>query len=433
MKNLTAVNNISATSVPARSAANSGVTNTQDAKSFGEVMSQQVADQTAQNESNSAMAIAGKLLQKNNGPTDKLAPASKNQDDINSVAQLNTDSVSNNVIALLQPSQEMLKQSTKDAQLDKATLSSKSEKEKDPLPLNGLPDPSGNMIALLQPVQESVTPIATPLPGNTNIVKADSALVKGDAALVKGDGSKPIAHDLPANISNTDIAKNVPAIGLSKGDSTSPNIQQADPNNMSISAVRLSAHSLSTEVSQSTLTMTQNVAAFHAPHLLNVAPTSTANTSNSSRQSISTALGSSGWADEFSQKISWMSSNPHEQIAELHLNPPDLGPLNIVLKISDNQATAMFTSPHSAVRDAVENAMPKLREVLSNSGITLGNTTVSDQPQRDSNAAAFTGQQSQHSGRHWTALNPVQTGLSESSIQKTNPLQRHNGMVDTFA
>ncbi|HEU0282236.1 MAG TPA: flagellar hook-length control protein FliK, partial [Gallionella sp.] len=108
----------------------------------------------------------------------------------------------------------------------------------------------------------------------------------------------------------------------------------------------------------------------------------TNNTSISAPPTIATPLGNNGWADEFSQKISWISTQQN-QVAELHLNPPNLGPLDVVLEISDNQATALFTSPHGAVRDAVENALPKLREILADNGITLGNTTISDQPPRD--------------------------------------------------
>ena len=151
-----------------------------------------------------------------------------------------------------------------------------------------------------------------------------------------------------------------------------------------------------------------------------------------SRQTIATPLGNSGWAGEFSQKINWVSTQQN-QVAELHLNPPDLGPLNVVLKISDNQATALFTSPHSAVRDAVENALPKLRETLADNGITLGNTTVSDQPPRDRNAERFMNQdcsaaaQREGSGEAFGSKSLLTAGAQIASVR------RHNGMVDTFA
>ncbi|MCX7193983.1 MAG: flagellar hook-length control protein FliK [Proteobacteria bacterium] len=151
-------------------------------------------------------------------------------------------------------------------------------------------------------------------------------------------------------------------------------------------------------------------------------------TATQTNTTIAAPLGSSAWPDEFSQKISWMSTQQN-QVAELHLNPPDLGPMSVVLSISDNQATALFTSPHSAVREAIENAMPKLRESLADSGIMLGNATVSDQPPRDGGSAGFMNQRSHTRTESANAASaeasPIMTPLTAT--------RRHNGMVDTFA
>lgn len=147
-------------------------------------------------------------------------------------------------------------------------------------------------------------------------------------------------------------------------------------------------------------------------------------------QTISSPLGSSGWAEEFSQKITWMGTQQN-QVAELHLNPPNLGPLDVVLKISDNQATALFTSPHSAVRDAVENALPKLREMLADNGIMLGNTTVSDQSPRERNADGLIDHGASALARHATFDDAHETSVLTTA--QPMPARRHNGMVDTFA
>ena len=149
-----------------------------------------------------------------------------------------------------------------------------------------------------------------------------------------------------------------------------------------------------------------------------------------SLRAISSPLGSSGWAEEFSQKITWMGTQQN-QVAELHLNPPNLGPLDVVLKISDNQATALFTSPHSAVRDAVENALPRLREILADNGIMLGNATVSDQSPRERSADGFVDHGAGAVPRRETSDDALRIAESSSTTQ-TIPMRRHNGMVDTF-
>ncbi|MFZ2301254.1 MAG: flagellar hook-length control protein FliK [Gallionella sp.] len=152
----------------------------------------------------------------------------------------------------------------------------------------------------------------------------------------------------------------------------------------------------------------------------------------SNQQTISSPLNSNGWAGEFSQKITWMGTQQN-QVAELHLNPPNLGPLDVVLKISDNQATALFTSPHSAVRDAVENALPKLREMLADNGIMLGNTMVSDQSPRDRSADGLIDHGAGAPARHENSDDaPRVAGLSLATTQAITTRQ-HNGMVDTFA
>jgi flagellar hook-length control protein FliK len=98
---------------------------------------------------------------------------------------------------------------------------------------------------------------------------------------------------------------------------------------------------------------------------------------------VNTPVNQDKWSDEFSQKITWLASSNKDQTAELHLNPPQLGPVDVVIKVSGDQATALFTSPHAAVRDAIEQAMPRLRDMMADNGIMLGNATVSDQAPRD--------------------------------------------------
>lgn len=149
-------------------------------------------------------------------------------------------------------------------------------------------------------------------------------------------------------------------------------------------------------------------------------------------QTLNAPLGSNGWSNEFSQKISWMGIH-QQQVAELHLNPPNLGPLDVVLKISDNQATALFISAHGAVREAVENALPKLREMLADNGITLGNATVSDQPPRDRGAEGFMHRDSGTAAQRNISGNDSGSSELTSAAAQTTAVRRHNGMIDTFA
>lgn len=147
----------------------------------------------------------------------------------------------------------------------------------------------------------------------------------------------------------------------------------------------------------------------------------------SSQLTVSTPVHQAGWGNDFSQKITWLSTQ-HDQSAELHLNPPHLGPMDVALKISGDQATALFTSPHAAVREAIEQALPKLREMLADNGIMLGNATVSDQSSRKDQGDFARGQQENGNASGKTS----DAAVSQQGGRVSN-VSRHNGLVDTFA
>ena len=144
---------------------------------------------------------------------------------------------------------------------------------------------------------------------------------------------------------------------------------------------------------------------------------------------INTPVTHEKWGDEFNQKITWLASTK-DQTAELHLNPPQLGPMDVVLKVSGDQATALFTSPHAAVREAIEQALPKLREMMADSGIMLGNATVSDQAPRERQGESDSRSQNSRSGGISGVADSAATG---GAVARVSQINRHNGIVDTFA
>jgi flagellar hook-length control protein FliK len=91
---------------------------------------------------------------------------------------------------------------------------------------------------------------------------------------------------------------------------------------------------------------------------------------------ITQSIRSNEWDQALGNKIIWMTQDGI-QTAQLDLNPPDLGPLQIVLNISDAYIDASFVSSHLEVRNAVEASMPKLKEMMENTGLSLSGFNVS--------------------------------------------------------
>ncbi|MCU5784242.1 flagellar hook-length control protein FliK [Alcanivorax balearicus MACL04] len=97
-----------------------------------------------------------------------------------------------------------------------------------------------------------------------------------------------------------------------------------------------------------------------------------------SSAAISTTVGQPGWGQELGLQLAqWQQRGEHR--VELHLHPAELGPLSVSLKVDDQGAQAQFFSAHGQVRQALEQALPQLREALAQQGINLGEASVSDQ------------------------------------------------------
>lgn len=87
-------------------------------------------------------------------------------------------------------------------------------------------------------------------------------------------------------------------------------------------------------------------------------------------------FGSPAWDQALGQKVVWMVAGA-QQSASLTLNPPDLGPLQVVLNVSNGQADASFFSAQPEVRQALEAALPRLRDMMTEAGVELGQTSIS--------------------------------------------------------
>jgi flagellar hook-length control protein FliK len=93
---------------------------------------------------------------------------------------------------------------------------------------------------------------------------------------------------------------------------------------------------------------------------------------------VPTPLHDQNWGNDFAQKVSWVATH-RNQSAELTLNPPAMGNIEISLKFDNDKstATATFVSSNAEVRETIETALPRLREMLAGVGIQLGQTNVS--------------------------------------------------------
>jgi flagellar hook-length control protein FliK len=134
---------------------------------------------------------------------------------------------------------------------------------------------------------------------------------------------------------------------------------------------------------------------------------------------VKSHVGSTAWADELGGKITWMARQGIES-ASLRLSPAHLGPVEVRISVQDGGASVWFGAAQADTRAALEQALPRLREMFSTQGLTLADANVSREPPR---------QQQQPTGVQGVAS---VTGVTEDS-SPAQSLSIRLGLLDTYA
>jgi len=113
--------------------------------------------------------------------------------------------------------------------------------------------------------------------------------------------------------------------------------------------------------------------------------------------SVPLPMSQAAWGEQVSDKVVWLA-NQKIQFAEIHINPQELGPVEVKINVQNEQAAITFTSPHQGVRDLLEMNVNRLREMMSENGVNLAHVDVSDQSSQhesqeegESGDSSFTG------------------------------------------
>ncbi|TXH04619.1 MAG: flagellar hook-length control protein FliK [Nevskiaceae bacterium] len=131
-----------------------------------------------------------------------------------------------------------------------------------------------------------------------------------------------------------------------------------------------------------------------------------------------------GWSEALGQQVVWSLGQDLQQV-QIHLHPAELGPLSISLRLDQDQAQVSFGAAHAQTREALQQALPQLREMLGREGISLGQASVHSQlPQR---------QDTPHQGRD--DASGFSTGAGATTGDETAApvlVRRRRGLVDDY-
>jgi flagellar hook-length control protein FliK len=95
-------------------------------------------------------------------------------------------------------------------------------------------------------------------------------------------------------------------------------------------------------------------------------------------------LPSPRFAEEVGARLQWIAEQQGGE-ATLRISPDGLGPVEIRLKLDGDRVELGFTATQQDTRQALQDALPKLREMLAQQGLQLGQADVGHKHAQSSN------------------------------------------------
>jgi flagellar hook-length control protein FliK len=261
---------------------------------------------------------------------------------------------------------------------------------------------------------------------------------------LKGDALPPERQSLstsPAKISALGKLDGVQAVETESGlDSGEPDIDLKSVINSDINQKDKNAKNSAEVVNirqQATATDTVTIksAESSSNSLQSAVPVQISQTSHSATQalpphlqSISVSANNQQWGDALGERVSFLI-NQKMNNAEIRIDPPHLGKLDIQIHIKDDTAQVVIHTQHAQTRDLVDSSSFRLREILHNAGYSSVDVNVSHHDSSSNQHASSDG---------GGASNSEQSGPQDTGTVAVGPMQQAsiavaNGRIDYFA
>jgi flagellar hook-length control protein FliK len=135
------------------------------------------------------------------------------------------------------------------------------------------------------------------------------------------------------------------------------------------------------------------------------------------QQNVAVPVGSAGWPAAVAAQVHWLAGSGVTS-ATLHLAPEHLGPVQVYIDLQSSQVNVSFSAAHAETRAALEQALPKLREMFATGGLALGQASV---------------QQEARSGSEYASPARVTRVTETSAANAALPPGHALGLVDEYA
>ena len=145
---------------------------------------------------------------------------------------------------------------------------------------------------------------------------------------------------------------------------------------------------------------------------------------------VDVPVGQAEWGDKVMGKLSWLTAK-NLQVAEIHLTPPDMGPMEVKVRVQNDQAAVTVHAANPVVREQLELHSNRLRDMLAEQGVALSEFDVSDQRGGQADAQGESSEQGDGSRQGAGGLKAVE--LEGQEVTSGHLDLAWKGEVDIFA
>jgi len=262
----------------------------------------------------------------------------------------------------------------------------------------------------------------------TNFDRVSESLMKLDPAQSPQLPQTATKEDLPI-YQPTDSAENVGAGEIQLNDTKSATLISSDL----YLAEKVTEKNLEKSMESADMQLSNIPVAKHNQTSVSANPLALAESKAAgSGNHIQAYLGQSEWHQAINQKVMWMIG-ASEQTAVLKLNPPDLGPLQVVISVNNNHADTTFISENPDVRQALQDGLSNLRDKLNESGLQLGQANINANLNGGNHhSSMFSNGQSQSMSQAAQGLLKDANHQAQNLTDSVERIVAGKGLVDTF-
>jgi flagellar hook-length control protein FliK len=136
---------------------------------------------------------------------------------------------------------------------------------------------------------------------------------------------------------------------------------------------------------------------------------------------------------QLNEKIRWMV-NARNTMAEIRLDPPEMGSMQVRVNVAGDAASVSFVVQSQQAKEALADAMPKLRDMLSEQGIELGDAEVrKDNSSGNENGQQLANDNSRGNGTGNRGENDGLDDMGKTRIIEQSVTRAAKGGIDFYA